>query len=131
MSSPATAYMSDTTTTARELDWYLRDHFFRQSNASKTSFRIESLPNEMATLYLRYRNADLQQLSEMMGPVIDNLVARKVLGQDGKELKLLGKLTRLQCAKCFYINYLTDAELRTCMRCQHADLHDFPPKKKA
>jgi hypothetical protein len=106
--------MSDTTTTARELDWYLRDHFFRQSNAGKTSFRTESLPNEMATLYLRYRNADLHQL-----------------GQDSNELKLLGKLTRLQCAKCFYINYLTDAELRTCMRCQHADLHDFPPKKKA
>jgi hypothetical protein len=115
----------------RELDWYLRDHLFRQSNAGKTAFRRESLPGEMVALYLRYRGADQQQLSEMMTPVIESMVARKVLGQDGNELKLLGALTRLQCAKCFYINYLVDAEPRSCMKCQHTELRDFPPKKKA
>ena len=113
----------------KELDWYLRDHLFRQSNAGKTTFRKESLPSEMVALYLRYRNADLQQLSDMMAPVIESLAARKVVEQDGNELKLAGKITRLQCAKCFYINYLTEAEPRACLRCQHNELHDFPKKK--
>lgn len=113
----------------RELDWYLRDHLFRQSNAGKTSFRKESLPSEMATLYLRYKNTDLQQLSQLMVSVLEGLVAKKVLEQDGNELLILGRLARLQCAKCFYINYLTEAEPRACLRCQNGELHDFPKKK--
>lgn len=115
----------------RELDWYLRDHMFRQSNAGKTAFRKESLPSEMAALYLRYKNADLQQLSQLMVPVIEGLVAKKVLEQAGNELKMPGKLARLQCAKCFYINYLAESEPRACLRCQHGELHDFPKNKKA
>jgi hypothetical protein len=115
----------------RELDWYLRDHLFRQSNTGKTAFRRESLPGEMVTLYLRYRGADQQKLSELMAPVLESMVSRKVLEQNGNELKLSSALTRLQCGKCFYINYLVDAEPKTCMKCQHAELRDFPPKKKA
>ena len=116
----------------RELDWYLRDHLFRQSNAGKTVFRRESLPSEMVTLYLRYRGADMKQLSDSLNPVIDGLLARKVLEQSGNELRLLGNLTRLQCAntKCFYINYLSEREPRTCLRCQHSELYDFPKKNK-
>ena len=113
----------------RELDWYLRDHLFRQSNAGKSAFRAESLPSEMAALYLRYRNADLQQLSQMMAPVVEGLIARKVLEQNGNELRMPGKLGRLQCAKCFYINYLAEPEPRACLRCQNIELHDFPKKK--
>jgi hypothetical protein len=113
----------------RELDWYLRDHLFRQSNMGKASFRKESLPSEMATLYLRYRNADLQQLSQLMVPVIDNLIARNVLEQNGNELKMPGRLARVQCAKCFYINYLAGAEHKACLRCHHGELHDFPKRK--
>jgi hypothetical protein len=116
---------------AKEMDWYLRDHLFRQSNAGKSAFRRESLPNDMATLYLRYRGADLSQLSQLMAPVIEGLVAKRVVEQDGNELRLPCKLARLQCAKCFYINYLADAEPRSCLRCGHAELHDFPKKKKA
>ncbi len=119
--------MSDVAT--KELDWYLRDHLFRQSNAGKTAFRKELLPVEMIALYLRYRNADHSQLSQNIVPVIDGLVARKILEQDGNELKMPGKLVRLQCNKCFYINYLGEAEPRTCLRCQHVELHDFPKKK--
>lgn len=115
----------------RELDWYLRDHLFRQSNAGKTIFRKESLPSEMITLYLRYKNADLSQLSQTMMPVVEGLVARKVVEQDGNELRMPGMLARLQCAKCFYVNYLAEAEPRACLRCNHAELHDFPKKKKA
>jgi hypothetical protein len=116
-------------TAIRELDWYLRDHLFRQSNAGKSVFRKESLPNEMATLYLRYKDADVSQLSQLMIPVIEGLVAKKVVEQDGNELRMAGKLARLQCAKCFYINYLADAEPRSCLRCGHVELHDFPKKK--
>ena len=113
----------------RELDWYLRDHLFRQSNVGKAAFRKESLPGEMVGVYLRYKNVDLSQLSRTMVSVIEGLVARKVLEQDGNELKLPCKFTRLQCAKCFYINYLAEAEPKACLRCQHAELHDFPKKK--
>ncbi len=115
--------------TVRELEWYLRDHLFRQSNAGKTSFRRELLPHEMATLYLRYRNSDPDQLSNIMASVIEILTAEKVLMQDHDELKLLGRMTRLQCVKCFYINYLTEAEPRACLRCRYRELQDFPRKK--
>lgn len=119
--------MSDTA--IRELDWYLRDHLFRQSNAGKATFRKESLPSEMAGLYLRYRKADLSQLSQLMVPVIEGLVAKKVMGQDGNELRMSWTLSRLQCAKCFYINYLAEVEPKACLRCQHVELNDFPKKK--
>jgi hypothetical protein len=113
----------------RELEWYLRDYMFRQSNSGKTSFKRESLSHEMATLYLRYRNSDLDQLSDIMTPVIEILIARKVLEQDSDELKLQGKIDRFQCEKCFYINYLTEGEPKICLRCQHNVLQDFPKKK--
>jgi hypothetical protein len=61
--------------------------------------------------------------------VIAGLAAKKVLEQDGNELKMPGKLSRLQCAKCFYINYLGESEPRVCLRCHHGELHDFPKKK--
>lgn len=111
-----------------ELEWYLRDHFFRQSNAGKIVFSRESLPNEMICLYLRYRHADLQQLSHEMAPVIEDLISKNIVNRNGNELKLAGKLTRLQCSKCFYINYLANVEPRTCTRCQHTGLNDFPKK---
>jgi hypothetical protein len=115
----------------RELEWYLRDHLFRQSNAGKTSFRRELLPQEMVALYLRYTNSNPDQLSNIMTSVIEILTARKVVRQDSNELKLLGRMTRLQCIKCFYVNYLTEVEPRACLRCQHSELGDFPKKKAA
>ena len=114
----------------REVEWYLRDHLFRQSNAGKTSFRREFLPQEMVALYLRYRNSDPDQLSNIMTSLIEILTARKVVRQDSNELKLLGRMTRLQCVKCFYVNYLTEVEPRLCLRCQHSELQDFQKKKK-
>ena len=114
----------------KELECYLRDHIFRQSNSGKTSFKRESLSNEMVTLYLRYRNSDPNQLSDIMTPVIEILIARKVLEQDSNELRLQGKIDRFQCVKCFYINYLTEIEPKVCLRCEHNMLQDFPKKKK-
>jgi hypothetical protein len=121
--------MSGSDPTTRELDWYLRDHLFRQSSAGKDTFRMESLPNDMVTLYLRFRGFDPEKLAESMVPVIASLVTNQVLQQNGNELQLAGNLVRLQCAKCFYINYLTESEPRACMRCQATELHDFPKKK--
>jgi hypothetical protein len=115
----------------RELEWYLRDHLFRQSNAGNTSFERELLPQKMATLYLRYRNSDPDQLSNIMTSVIEILTAEKVVRQDSNELKLLGRMTRLQCVKCYYINYLTEVEPMVCLRCKHSELQDFPKKKAA
>lgn len=112
----------------RELEWYVRDHVFRQSNAGKDSFRRESLPHEIETLYLRYRNANLQQLSSTMKLVLEILTSRKVIALDNNEFKLLGSMKRLQCAKCFYINYLTESEPRSCLRCSQNELQDFPKK---
>jgi hypothetical protein len=86
---------------------------------------------EMTILYLHCRNAHLQQLSNKMDPVVEVLVAKKVLERDGNDLKFPSGLSRLQCAKCFYINYLVAIERRLCLRCQPADLHDSPTKKKA
>jgi hypothetical protein len=113
----------------KELGWYLLDHLFRQSNAGKNEFSRESLPNEMATLYLRYRGEDPRQLSETMDPVIHYLILRKVIEQNGDKLKMTGRLRRFQCAKCFYINYLNDVESRLCIKCKHDELHDFPRSK--
>jgi hypothetical protein len=113
-------------------NWYLRVHLFRQhSNVGKKAFRKELLPSEMTILYLHCRNAHLQQLSNKMDPVVEVLVAKKVLERDGNDLKFPSGLSRLQCAKCFYINYLVAIERRLCLRCQPADLHDSPTKKKA
>ena len=112
----------------RELEWYVRDHIFRQSNAGKDSFRREFLSHEIAALYLRYRNTNPQQLSNTMKFVIEILTSRKVIMLDSNEFKLLGRMRRLQCAKCFYINYLTQAEPRSCLRCSHGELQEFPKR---
>jgi hypothetical protein len=112
-----------------ELEWYLRDHLFRRSNAGNISFRRELLPQEMVNLYLRYRNSDPDQLSNIMTSVIEILTAGNVVRQYSNELKLLGSMTRLQCVKCFYINYLTEVEPRVCLRCKHSELQVFPKKK--
>ena len=70
-------------------------------------------------------------IDDLYIPVIEGLVTKKVVEQNGNELRMPGKLARLQCTKCFYINYLADAEPRACLRCQHNELQDFPKKKKA
>ena len=114
----------------RELEWYLRDHLFRQSNTGKISFKTELLPREMMSIYLRYRGTDPQHLSNTLSSVIEILTARKVLKQENSDLKLVGSMKRLQCAKCLYINYLTEAEPVSCLRCQHSELYQFPKKKE-
>jgi hypothetical protein len=113
----------------KEFEWYLRDHLFRQSNQGRQQFKEESLAEEIISLYLRYRDSNLHNMNEIKNIVVENLVHRQVIKRIENSLELTGKLTRLQCSKCFYISYLSDNEPRNCLRCSSIDLHDFPKKK--
>lgn len=113
----------------KEFEWYLRDHLFRQSNQGRQQFKEESLAEEIISLYLRYRDSNLYNMNEIKNIVVENLVHRQVIKRMENSLELTGKLTRLQCSKCFYISYLIDNEPRNCLRCSSIDLHDFPKKK--
>lgn len=117
----------------KELEWYLLDHFFRQSNKGITQFERNSLPQGMITLYLRYRNYNLEKINEMLNPVINNLLMRQVItdkenisNDNIKLFELTSYLSRLQCSTCFYISYLSANEPRNCLRCTSDMLHDFP-----
>lgn len=113
----------------KEFEWYLRDHLFRQSNQGRQQFKEESLAEKIISLYLRYRDSNLHNMNEIKNIVVENLVHRQVIKRMENSLELTGKLTRLQCSKCFYISYLIDNEPRNCLRCSSIDLHDFPKKK--
>lgn len=94
----------------------------------------------MITLYLRYRNYSRQRLEEMINPVLENLISRRVITEkdsnnkknnsgsnfDLNSFELTYPLSRLQCSVCFYISYLSTAEPRSCLRCSSINLHDFP-----
>ena len=112
-----------------EFEWYLRDHLFRQSNQGRQQFKEESLAEEIISLYLRYRDSNLHNMNEIKNIVVENLVHCQVIKRMENSLELTGKLTRLQCSKCFYISYLSDNEPRNCLRCSSFDLRDFPKKK--
>ena len=128
----------------KELEWYLRDHFFRQSIKGITQFERKSLAQDMITLYLRYRNYSIQGIDEMINPVLENLISRRVITSkdynnnknddsdnfDRKSFELASQLSRLQCSACFYISYLSTAEPRSCLRCSSTYLHDFPAAKQ-
>ncbi len=113
----------------KEFEWYLRDHLFRQSNQGRQQFKEESLAEEIISLYLRYRDSNLHNMNEIKNIVVEKLVHRQVIKRMENSLELTGKLTRLQCSKCFYISYLSDNEPRNCLRCSSFDLRDFPKKK--
>jgi hypothetical protein len=127
----------------RELEWYLRDHFFRQSIKGITQFERKSLTQDMITLYLRYRNYTIQGIDEMTNPVLENLISRRVItSKDNnkesingdnyalKSFELTSPLSRLQCSICFYISYLGTSEPRNCLRCSSTKLRDFPSAKQ-
>jgi hypothetical protein len=114
--------------TPRELEWYLRDHFFRQAGKGRTQFQRSAIATEMVSVYLRYRNYDPNQLAQSMAPVIDDMVSMQVLKQAGDTLEAAA-LARKQCVKCFYVSYLAEAEPKTCQRCSGTDLQEFPKRK--
>jgi hypothetical protein len=115
---------------ANEIEWYLRDHFFRQFNQGVQHFKKDSLGGEMMSLYLRYKNYDLQDMNDMITAVVENLICRQVIKKtENNSLELTSRFSRLQCSKCFYISYLNSNEPRNCLRCSSSELHDFPSKR--
>ena len=114
---------------ANEVEWYLRDHFFRQFNQGRQYFKKELLADEMISLYLRYRNSDLQDMNDMITAVVEKLFSRHVIKKvENNSLELTSRFSRLQCSKCFYISYLNSNEPRNCLRCSSNELRDFPKK---
>ena len=99
----------------KEFEWYLRDHFFRQSSnnnqGSRQKFQKDTLGKEMMNLYSRYRNS--------------NTAAE----DNDSSFELTSKLSRLQCSRCFYISYLANNEPKNCLRCSSTELYDFPKRK--
>ena len=130
----------------KELEWYLRDHFFRQSNKGITQFEKKSLTRDLITLYLRYRNYSLERINEMINPILKDLISRRVIkirdnkNNNNKNFKsnnndlisfeLTSLLSRLQCSKCYYISYLGTAEPKNCLRCSSTNLHEFPTARQ-
>jgi NAD-dependent SIR2 family protein deacetylase len=116
----------------RELDWYLRDHLFRQSNTGRIRFEKKMVPAELVKLYLRFRNDNVDEISQLLDGVIDSLLHRNVIKMydDHNSFELCGNLKRFQCSKCYYISYLTEAEDLACLRCNSTTLNEFPKKRK-
>ena len=115
---------------SRELDWYLRDHFFRESNKGRLEFEQRMLPSEIIKAYLRYRNDDTSEISRLVDIVIGNLLHQHVIKmKDGHSFELIGTLKRLQCSKCYYVSYLAEAEELACLRCNSKTLDEFPKKR--
>lgn len=114
----------------KELEWYLRDYFFRQYKQGNQEFDREGIAKEMISVYLRYRNSDWHKLAAMINSVVESLISRLVLKQqDGGPIQLTSELSRLQCSKCFYISYLGGNEPMKCLRCSAKELHEFPIRK--
>jgi hypothetical protein len=116
----------------RELDWYLRDHLFRQSNTGRLKFEKKMLPAELVKSYLRYRNDNVDEISQLLDGVIEGLLHRNVIKMydDHNSFELYGTLKRFQCSKCYYVSYLTEAEELVCLRCNSDTLDEFPKKRK-
>jgi hypothetical protein len=115
-------------TDLRELEWYLRDHLFRNFSRGRRMFEIQTLPEEMIKMYLRYRHSDVDKMSAMVSRVLKQLTSQSVITQSQGSVELTGSLDRLQCSKCFYICYLSDNEPKKCFRCFADELHTFPTK---
>jgi hypothetical protein len=116
----------------KEFEWYLRDFLFRAINDNKnTDLLINFKKDDMSSSlrkYLRYKHSDIEEISNILEIVLIKLQKDKVLTIDNKNIKIKAKLTRMQCSKCFYINYLSINESIQCSRCNSPDLHIFPKR---
>jgi len=117
-------------TELKEFEWYLRDHLFRNQNKAISTFELNSLPQTMIDTYLRYRNADLDQILVLLNSSVENLVSRNVLKHNKDSVESTGKISRMRCAQCLYICYVSENEPTSCFRCYSSELHTFPKKKE-
>jgi hypothetical protein len=98
-------------------------------NKGLTRLEINTIPKTLVDTYLRYRNANVDEISILLHSAIENLVQRNVINHGGTFIELKGKITRKQCGKCFYICYVSENEPSSCFRCSNDELPDFPIKK--
>ena len=114
-----------------EFEWYFRDHLFRSMNKGISRLEISTIPKTLVDTYLKYRNANVDEISILLNSAIENLVQRDVINHGGTFIELKGKITRKQCGKCFYVCYVSENEPLSCFRCTNSQLRDFPIKKTA
>jgi len=118
-----------------EFEWYLRDYFFRINNRNdgefKSMFDNDEICSFMKENYLKYRNWNMKEITELFSSVISDLHDRNVLivKKDTRAVMLKSRFERKQCANCYYVNYLSTAESPNCHRCKSINLKDFPFKK--
>lgn len=116
-------------TETNELEWYFRDLLFRNHNKRILQLEIESIPTNMIETYLRYRNEQVSHVSSIVEIVLENLVSSKLIERLDNLLSIRDGISRLQCSKCYYICYLGNLEVKSCLRCQSNELVDFPKKR--
>jgi hypothetical protein len=122
--------------TLKEFEWYLRDLFFRSNTNNNQkfidSFKKEDIINTLLKKYLRYRNSEYAEISDLLNIVLTKLQKKKVIEfeEDNSTVKLHSKFVRKQCKKCFYINYLSTNENPQCFRCNSGELQEFPNRKR-
>jgi ribosomal protein L40E len=118
----------------KEFDWYLRDLFFRTNKNNNNDKEIENFSKEeiakfLIKNYLRYRNSGFDEISNLLNMVLDDMQKNNILIVDNEIIKIHSNFNRKQCAKCFYINYLSLKEAIHCRRCDSDNLQEFPKKK--
>jgi hypothetical protein len=118
----------------KEFDWYLRDLFFRTNKNNNNDKKIENFSKEeiakfLIKNYLRYRNSGFDEISNLLNMVLDDMQKNNILIVDNEIIKIHSNFNRKQCAKCFYINYLSLKEDIHCRRCDSDNLQEFPKKK--
>lgn len=135
----------------KELEWYLRDFFFRINNSKDidkiagldiskklskedsqgfmSKFQIDEVTRYLRNNYLRYKNSDMYELSIIVENVMSNMEDLTVLRKENaKIIKLYSSFERKQCSTCFYINYISKNDNLKCQRCGSEKLTEFPKK---
>jgi len=109
-----------------ELTWYIRDYLFRNHNQEGSEIVADNMAAEMKSLYLRYRDSNIEQLTELAKLVSEKLQETSVLIPfEGSKLKMNDILNRWQCSNCKYISYLTNLEEMKCFRCGSKEIKEF------
>ena len=116
-------------TETNEVEWYFRDLLFRNHNKGILHLEIESIPTNMVETYLRYRNEEFGHISSILEIVLENLVSSKLIERLDNIVSIRDGISRLQCSKCYYISYLGNLEVKSCLRCQSNELVVFPKKR--
>lgn len=115
-----------------ELSWYVRDYLFRRYNQEGMEIVADNIPSELISTYLRYRDSDIQHLTELTKVVLERLKKASILvPQEGLKLGMNAVLNRFQCSKCKYVSYLTKLEPMKCFRCGSEDMQEFILKRKS